>query len=72
MAVNIKSECVANRLRARVTDLRAQLQSTLGDAYTLERELGGGGMSRVRFACSVHSGSLRSGRTCRVSRTDEY
>jgi serine/threonine-protein kinase len=33
-----------------VTDLRAQLQATLGDAYTLERELGGGGMSRVFVA----------------------
>ena len=28
-------------------DLRAQLQASLGTAYTLERELGGGGMSRV-------------------------
>jgi hypothetical protein len=27
------------------TDLRERLQSTLGNAYTLERELGGGGMS---------------------------
>ncbi len=35
---------------ARVTDLRIQLQSTLGDGYTLERELGGGGMSRVFVA----------------------
>jgi tetratricopeptide (TPR) repeat protein len=33
-----------------LTDLRAQLQSTLGDAYALERELGGGGMSRVFVA----------------------
>ena len=33
-----------------MTDLRAQLQSTLGDGYTLERELGGGGMSRVVVA----------------------
>jgi serine/threonine-protein kinase len=33
-----------------VTDLRAQLQRTLGSAYTLERELGGGGMSRVFVA----------------------
>ena len=33
-----------------MTDLRAQLQSTLGDAYALERELGGGGMSRVFVA----------------------
>ena len=31
-------------------DLRAQLQSTFGDAYTIERELGGGGMSRVFLA----------------------
>ena len=31
-------------------DLREQLQATLGSAYTLERELGGGGMSRVFVA----------------------
>lgn len=31
-------------------DLREQIQSTLGDAYTVERELGGGGMSRVFVA----------------------
>jgi serine/threonine-protein kinase len=31
-------------------NLRDRLQSTLGDAYTLERELGGGGMSRVFVA----------------------
>jgi serine/threonine-protein kinase len=37
-------------------DLRAQLQSTLGDAYTLERELGGGGMSRVFVADEVALG----------------
>ncbi|HET7458481.1 MAG TPA: protein kinase [Gemmatimonadaceae bacterium] len=30
--------------------LRDQLQATLGDAYTIERELGGGGMSRVFVA----------------------
>jgi hypothetical protein len=30
-----------------MTDLRDQLQGTLGAAYTLERELGAGGMSRV-------------------------
>jgi uncharacterized protein with PIN domain len=34
----------------RLTDLRTQLQATLGDGYTLERELGGGGMSRVFVA----------------------
>jgi eukaryotic-like serine/threonine-protein kinase len=33
-----------------MTDLRAQLQTTLGDGYTLEREIGGGGMSRVFVA----------------------
>ncbi len=31
-------------------DLRTRLQTTLGDGYTLERELGGGGMSRVFVA----------------------
>ena len=33
-----------------MTDLRSQLQSTFGAAYTIERELGGGGMSRVFVA----------------------
>jgi TolB-like protein/Tfp pilus assembly protein PilF/tRNA A-37 threonylcarbamoyl transferase component Bud32 len=33
--------------------LRLQLQSTLGSAYTLERELGGGGMSRVFLASEM-------------------
>ena len=33
-----------------MTDLRDHLQATLGSAYTLERELGGGGMSRVFLA----------------------
>ena len=32
------------------TELRDQLQSALGAAYTIERELGGGGMSRVFLA----------------------
>ena len=31
-------------------DLRDQLQATLGSTYTLDRELGGGGMSRVFLA----------------------
>jgi len=30
--------------------LRDQIQATLGDSHTLERELGGGGMSRVFVA----------------------
>src|SRR3954463_8902829 len=33
-----------------MTDLRDELQTTLGSAYSLERELGGGGMSRVFLA----------------------
>ncbi|MEP7347629.1 MAG: protein kinase, partial [Gemmatimonadaceae bacterium] len=31
-------------------DFRAQLQTSLGQAYEVERELGGGGMSRVFVA----------------------
>ena len=31
-------------------ELKDQLQRTLGASYTLERELGGGGMSRVFVA----------------------
>jgi pentatricopeptide repeat protein len=38
---------------SRSTDLRDQLQRALGDAYSLERELGGGGMSRV-FTATEH------------------
>src|SRR4030095_4412922 len=30
-----------------MTDLRDRLQAALGDDYTIERELGGGGMSHV-------------------------
>ena len=33
-----------------MTDLRDRLQAALGDAYTIERELGGGGMSHVFLA----------------------
>ena len=33
-----------------MTELRAPLQAALGAAYTIERELGGGGMSRVYVA----------------------
>src|SRR6185437_1584999 len=35
------------------TDLRGRLQVALGTAYTIERELGGGGMSRVFLAREV-------------------
>ena len=36
-----------------MSDLQSQLQTTLSGAYTLERELGGGGMSRVFVANEV-------------------
>ena len=39
-----------------MTDLKDQLQAALGSAYTLERELGGGGMSRVFVADEVALG----------------
>jgi tetratricopeptide (TPR) repeat protein len=37
-------------------DLRARLQSALGGSYRIERELGGGGMSRVFLAQEVRLG----------------
>jgi serine/threonine protein kinase/tetratricopeptide (TPR) repeat protein len=37
-------------------DVRAQLQSALGSAYDIERELGGGGMSRVFLATETRLG----------------
>ena len=37
-------------------ELREQLQTTLGGAYTIERELGGGGMSRVFVATESRLG----------------
>jgi hypothetical protein len=37
-------------------DLRTQLQGALGTGYTLDRELGGGGMSRVFLATDVRLG----------------
>lgn len=39
-----------------MTSLRDQLQATLGDCYSIERELGGGGMSRVFVARDVTLG----------------
>jgi Serine/threonine protein kinase len=39
-----------------MTDLRDQLQASLGNAYVLERELGGGGMSRVFVATETALG----------------
>jgi serine/threonine-protein kinase len=39
-----------------MTDLRDQLQRSLGNSYTLDRELGGGGMSRVFVATETALG----------------
>src|SRR5512146_2822115 len=39
-----------------MTDLRQQLETTLSGTYTLERELGGGGMSRVFVANELRLG----------------
>jgi len=39
-----------------VTELRDRLQSALGSSYRIERELGGGGMSRVFLAQEVRLG----------------
>lgn len=39
-----------------MTELRDRLQATLGDQYRIERELGGGGMSRVFLAEEVRLG----------------
>jgi serine/threonine protein kinase len=38
------------------TDLRELLKTTLGGAYTFDRELGGGGMSRVFVATETALG----------------
>ena len=43
-------EMATDRAGHVTADLREQLQATLGNTYTLERELGGGGMSRVFVA----------------------
>ena len=39
-----------------MTDIRQQLETTLSGTYTLERELGGGGMSRVFMAHELRLG----------------
>ena len=43
-------------------DLREQLQASLGTTYTLERELGGGGMSRTFVAREVRDRLVRLSR----------
>ena len=39
-----------------MAELRDRLQSALGDSFRVERELGGGGMSRVFLAQEVRLG----------------
>ena len=39
-----------------LSDLLSRLQSVLGDTYQIERELGGGGMSRVFLAQETRLG----------------
>ncbi len=53
------------------TDLRDQLQATLGSAYVFESELGGGGLSRVFVAEEAALGHLQtaSSRRSRVQRS---
>jgi hypothetical protein len=41
-----------------MTEVRDQLQRTFGDAYTIECELGGGGMSRVFVAEDARLGRV--------------
>src|SRR5262245_63426290 len=38
------------------SDIRSQLQATLSGSYTIDRELGGGGMSRVFVADETRLG----------------
>jgi serine/threonine-protein kinase len=49
------------------TAVRAQLEAVLGDSYRIERELGGGGMSRVFFAEEI---ALRRSVVIKVLRGD--
>ena len=44
------------RVPSMATDILPQLQTSLGSAYTIERELGGGGMSRVFLAHEAELG----------------
>ncbi|CAN5872806.1 hypothetical protein BH11GEM2_BH11GEM2_06810 [soil metagenome] len=46
----VSSRIPSSRKQPLSDDLQEQLQTSLGAAYTLERELGGGGMSRVFVA----------------------
>jgi serine/threonine-protein kinase len=45
-----RSALMSSRVLGSAVDLRAQLQASLGASYVVEREIGGGGMSRVFIA----------------------
>jgi serine/threonine-protein kinase len=49
-AEDARSALMTNRSLDGANDLRAQLQQSLGASYVVEREIGGGGMSRVFVA----------------------
>jgi len=44
--------------RARMTDIRPQLQAALGDVYALDREFGGSGRSRIFLATEIRLGRV--------------
>ena len=49
-------------------ELQQRLQTALGDTYRIQRELGGGGMSRVFLAEETGSAARSSSRSCRPRR----
>ena len=55
-----RSALVSGHLLESTLDLRAQVQASLGATYVIERELGGGGMSRVFVADRDGARSARS------------
>jgi eukaryotic-like serine/threonine-protein kinase len=47
-----------------MADLQARLQAVLGDAYRVEKELGGAGMSRLFLANEACCTARSSSRSC--------
>src|SRR5256885_1201433 len=56
LVLHILASVPCNPYHSSVAELRDRLQAALGDAYRIERELGGGGMSRVFLAEEVRLG----------------
>jgi len=54
--MNMKGKGEKGRGKREVSDLQSRLQDALGQAYRVEKELGGGGMSRVFLAEEVRLG----------------